>query len=263
MREPAPEARGGLVRIDFIELLLVYLRKWWLIVLCALVAGGLALLYTKTQVEPVYQAGVSVYVNNARNNEQSDYVSGTDLSTSKMLVNTYVNIISSDTVLGKVIEAAQLDYTPDQLRSILSARQVGDTEIFKVYINHTDPQECARIANAVANIAPGEIELFVEGSSCKIIDYATVPTTPIGPNYSRNAALGALLGCVAVLAFLTLRHTMDTRIKTEADLEFLGSIPVLGQIPSFSQPTKGRGYQGERLNPSPCQSGSTNHKEAR
>lgn len=221
--------------IDLLELLMAYLHKWWLIVLCGVLAGGIALTYTYFGITPLYRAGVSVYVNNSRSGQSIDYVTSSDLSTSKMLVNTYVNIISSDTVLEKVIEEAALGYTPDQLRDMLSASQVDETEIFRVYITHPDPQEAARIANAVAEIAPAEIEEFVEGSSCKIIDYANVPQARISPSYSRNTLLGAMVGCVLIVGVLTIQHFMDVRLKSEEDLEDLFELPVLGQIPAFSQ----------------------------
>ena len=231
-------------QIDLLELLMVYLKKWWIIVLCGIAAGAVALLYTVTQVTPLYQAGVSVYVNNIRSGEYIEYVSGSDLSTSKMLVNTYVNIISSNTVLEKVIEDAGLTCTVDELRDMLSASQVDDTEIFQVYITHPDPNEAARIANAVANIAPSQIENFVEGSSCKIIDYAAVPNERVSPSYSRNTLLGGVIGCILAIAVLTVRHLMDVRLKTEEDLEQFFELPVLGQIPSFSQGGQRRDRQG-------------------
>lgn len=234
MRERA-KGQQAEQQIDLLELLMIYLRKWWLIVLCGILTAGITLLYTYFCITPLYRAGVSIYVNNVRSGEYIENVTSSDLSTSKMLVNTYVNIISSNTVLEKVISEAGLEYTPDQLRSMLSASQVNETEIFRVYITHPDPQEAARIANAVADAAPAEIEEFVVGSSCKIIDYAQVPQSRISPSYSRNTLLGGAVGVFAVVAVLTLFHFMDVRLKTEEDLEDLFELPVLGQVPVFTQ----------------------------
>ena len=240
MRERAKEQQLE-QQIDLLELLMVYLRKWWLIVLCGILGGSIALLYTYFCITPLYRSGVSIYVNNVRSGEYIENVTSSDLSTSKMLVSTYVNIISSNTVLEKVIADAGLDYTPDQLRGMLSASQVDETEIFWVYITHPDPNEAARIANAVADIAPAEIEEFVEGSSCKIIDYAQVPQGRISPSYSRNTLLGGVVGAFAVVCVLTLLHFMDVRLKSEEDLEDLFELPVLGQIPAFTQSSQRQG----------------------
>ena len=229
-----------MVEIDLRKLLLAYLHKWWLIALCALLVGAASLLYTMEMVTPLYQASVTIYVNNVRSGERIDYISGSNLQASQQLVNTYSNIIKSDTVLSKVAQEAHVDYTPENMRKLLSTKQVGETELFNVYITHPDPEEAAHLANAVANVAPAEIENFVEGSSAKIIDYAKVPTSRCSPSYSRSAVLGAAIGGVLAVVYVTLRCLMDVRIKEEEDLAALFDYPVLGQIPRFDQLSSGK-----------------------
>ncbi len=191
-------------------------------------------------VTPLYQANITVYVNNVRSGERIDYISGSNLQASQQLVNTYSNIIKSDTVLSKVAEEAGVDYMPDEMRKILTTKQVGETEMFNVYIVHPDPAEAAHIANAVATVAPAEIEGFVEGSSAKIIDYAKVPDKRFSPSYSRSAVLGAAVGGILALAYVTIRCLLDVRIKEEEDLTALFALPVLGQIPSFDDAAPGK-----------------------
>ena len=228
------------MEIDLRKLFLAYLHKWWVILLCAVVVGVGALFYTMKLVTPLYQANITVYVNNVRSGERIDYISGSNLQASQQLVNTYSNIIKSDTVLSKVAEEAGVDYTPDEMRKILTTKQVGETEMFNVYIVHPDPAEAAHIANAVATVAPAEIEGFVEGSSAKIIDYAKVPDKRFSPSYSRSAVLGAAVGGILALAYVTIRCLLDVRIKEEEDLTALFALPVLGQIPSFDDAAPGK-----------------------
>ena len=232
--------RDGVVEIDLLKLLQALLQKWWLIVLCALVLGAASLLYTVKFVTPLYRASITVYVNNVRSGERIDYISGSNLQASQQLVNTYSNIIQSDTVLNKVIEEAGVPYTPEQMRKILSTSQMGETELFNVYIVHPDPEEAARLANTIANVAPAEIEGFVEGSSAKIIDFAKVPDQRYSPSYSRAGLLGAVLGGLAASAYVVLRSLLDVRIRDEEDLQSLFPYPVLGQIPRFDAPASGK-----------------------
>lgn len=239
------EKREGL-EIDLQKLLLAYIKKWWLILACTVVAGLVSFYVTANFVTPMYKASVMVYVNNSKSDTQIDSISSSSLSTAQRLVNTYINMIESDTVLEKVAEATGLNITAGQIRSVMSAAQVDDTELFSVTITHEDPKLAAHIANAVAEVAPGEIEDFVEGSSTKIIDYAKVPTAPSSPNKSRNCIIGALVGCVVALLYVTLRFLLDVRIKDEEDLNMLFDLPVLAQIPSFaaegSKRSNGYGY---------------------
>ena len=239
MKDTLPRNNEAM-EIDLLKLFMAYLHKWWLILLCALVVGGGTRLYTMKLVTPLYQASITVYVNNVRSGERIDYISGSNLQASQQLVNTYSNIIQSDTVLSKVAQEAHVDYTPEDMRKLLSTKQVGETELFNVYITHPDPEEAAYLANAVASVAPAEIEGFVEGSSAKIIDYAKVPEKRSSPSYSRSAILGALVGGILAVAYVTLRCLLDVRIKEEEDLASLFDYPVLGQIPRFDQPSPGK-----------------------
>lgn len=241
MKETMNKGREDM-EIDLQKLLMVYLKNWWIILLCGLIVAGGALIYSKQCITPLYRASVTVYVNNAKSSQTIDYITGSNLTASQQLVSTYVNIIQSDTVLTKVVESGGLDYTPEQVRSIMSASQVGETELFTVSISHPDPQMAAHIANAVADVAPAEIAKIVEGSSTKIIDYAKVPQRRYTPSYSRNTMLGGLVGCVLAVGFVTLRYLLDVRIKDEEDLTQLFDLPVLGQIPAFTQTASKQRY---------------------
>lgn len=234
MRENGEQRSAG-VEIDLQELLMFYLRKWWMIILCAVLAGAIALGGTYFLMTPLYKASVSVYVNNNRESPEDGYVSYNDLSVSLRLVNTYINIITSDRVMDKVSAALNNEYTSNQLAGYLSAEQVENTEIFRLYVTHPDPEEAARIANVVAQIAPDEISKIIEGSSARVIDLAKVPTQKASPNYSTLTILGIVAGALVAIVFLTVRKLSDTRIKNEDDLAALFDMPILGRIPDLTQ----------------------------
>jgi len=232
MNERNADRKMG-VEIDLQKLLAAFLRKAWLIAVFVVAAALIGWYWTTNFVTPMYKSSITVYVNSVKTDQQINSISSSSLATAQRLVLTYVNMIKSDTVLEKVAEAADHGITAKEIRASLSAAQVDETELFDVIITHSDPEKAAHIANAVAAVAPGEIERFVEGSSAKIIDYAKVPTGPSSPNVSRNVILSAFLGGVAAVALLTLQFLMDVRIKDEEDLQALFDIPVLGQIPEF------------------------------
>ena len=227
------DERAEMMEIDLMKLLMVYLRKWWLILICGLAGACIALVFTINFITPTYRASVSVYVNNTRNNQSVDYVTSGNLDASQRLVNTYINIVQSDRVLELVSAKLNGSYTVMELREMLSAAQVDKTEIFKLYISSPNPEEAARIANVIAEVAPTEISNLVEGSSARIIDYAKVPEQRYTPSYSKNTVMGGLIGCVLVAAYLTLMFLLDVRIKDDEDLTALFDVPILGQIPNI------------------------------
>lgn len=240
------------LELDLQKLILAYLRKWWLLAGCAVAAALLAGWFTVNFITPLYSASVTVYVNNAGRDQKINYITGSNLETAQHLVNTYIQIIESDSVLEKVSAAGRLGMEAKEIRACMRAAQKGEAEIFEVRITHPDPQMAARIANAVAEVAPGEIESFVEGSSTKVIDYAKEPNAPSSPNLSKNVVLGGMIGGLLAAAYITLVFLMDVRIKDEEELAVLFNLPVLGQIPGFGstgskrrRDPKGAAYESE------------------
>ena len=237
MREKRTDNQD-IVEIDLWKMMLVLLDRWKLIFGSGLAVAVLSLIFTTQFITPLYRASITVYVNNVNANETIEYVNASNLAASQQLVNTYVNMIRSDTVLEKVSQSGDLEYTANQIRGMMTAGQVDETEIFEVYISHPNPEEAAKIANAIADVAPAEISYFVEGSSTKIIDYAKVPEAPYTPSVIRNTMLGGILGGIAAVGLVFLGYMMDARIKDEEELSVRYELPVLGRIPNFNENNK-------------------------
>lgn len=234
------------IQIDLQKLLLAYLHRWYLPVIFALIGGVAVLAYTFLRVTPMYRASVTLYVNNRSQFQlQQEYVSGSDLSTAQKLVQTYITITTSDRVMSDASEELGGAYTAEQLKRMITAAQMNQTEVFALYVTAPDPQEAARIANVMADVVPKVLSSIIEGSSARVIDYARVPKTMFSPSYSRNALVGALVGLVLALGYLTLDFLMDVRIKDEEELEGLLEYPVLGQIPDFAYVGRGRKKSGK------------------
>ncbi len=221
------------VELDLREFLRVLLKRIWIVILCAVVFGASVYAYTVNFVTPQYEASVSIYVNNS-NGKDNYYLSSGDLAVALRLVATYVNIIESDTVLDKVIQETGLLLSTGQLRNMISAEVVGETEMFRVTVKTPNAQMSADLANAIAAIAPEEIAKIIEASSAKVIDYAKVPMAPSSPNYKTSTVLGAFVGALLAVAVILLQTMLDVRIKNEEDILKISPIPVLGVIPDLN-----------------------------
>ena len=230
--------------LDLYAIAKVLLKRAWIIVLCAIITALLTLGYTANFVQPMYQAQVTMYVNNNAGNTGA--VSSGNLAVAMQLAKTYVNIIRSDRVLEKVIEETGAMLTTKQVRGAISAETQEETEMFTVRVTTQDPQLSADLANAIARVAPGEISNIIEGSSAKVIDYAKVPTSRTSPSYKVNTVVGAIIGAVLSAAFFVAQMLLDTRVKGEEDLKKICQIPVLGMIPDFAQPAKENEKKGRR-----------------
>lgn len=231
------KARGAEAEIDFKKMVGFYLKHWVSIVVSGVAVALVALVITVFALTPMYRSSVTVYVNNSKNT-QIDALTGSNLSAAIHLVKTYVNIIESKPVLEEVAQVGQLDYTVEQLRGIISAVQVEDTEMFVVSAVHPDPEMAAHIVNTVAEVAPNRISEIVEGSSAKIVEYADPAKSPFTPSIKKNVVLGGLLGCLLMVIICTLQYLFDMRLQDENDIAMYFNAPVLGVIPDFNQTAK-------------------------
>ncbi len=69
----------------------------------------------------------------------------------------------------------------------------------------------------------------------QITQPAVAPSDPSKPVLSVNMLMGALLGLLASLAAVFIIEQMDRRIRTEHQVERLGSGPILGALPRLSR----------------------------
>lgn len=232
------------IEIDIKEFAKVLWKRVWIILLCIILLAAATFAYTKVFVTPLYTASVTIYVNNNSEMGNSGALSSADLSVALRLVNTYMNIIKSDSVLGEIIDKTGVKMTTEQLRKALNTEAVEETEMFQVSVITANAQMSADIANTIADVAPGRITEIIEGSSAKVIDYAKVPAVQSSPNYTKNTVIGGLAGAVLAVAGIAAHMMLDMHIKREEDLEKICDIPILGKIPEMIESKSKYGKAG-------------------
>lgn len=245
LKEEKPK-KEAFEEIDLIPLFKAVVSKWWLIVIFAVVFGIASYFVTDTFITPTYQSGFTAYVNNysgtasagTETTNGGKKLTTSDITASQSLVKTYSKIILSRSVLSEAAAKVNLNYTPAQLSKMVSTNTEDDTEVIGVYVTADDPKVAAQLAGAISEVAPKIISQIIEGSSMQIIDEPLVPTSINSPSYSRNTALGILIGAVIAVAIIAVKELLDDHIKNEDDLEEKFSFPVVGVIPDINSAIK-------------------------
>ncbi len=233
--------------INLAEIMSALLRRLWLIVLCAVLAGALMYGYTANFITEMYKSRITVYVNNTVVvNESTAYnITASDLATSQRLVLTYINILKSDRVLDEVAAKVGRGVSAAYIRGMMTAAALDETEVFEVVISSSDPKLAHDIAKTIGEVAPDIIGEIVSGSSTSIIDWPKVATAPYAPNRNRNTAIGMIVGAVLAVCVVVLQTLLDVRVKSEDDLANISGAPVLGLIPDLAMESKDQyGYSG-------------------
>lgn len=220
------------IEIDLRAIFFTLRKKIVFMVLIAIICGAVAGCFTNFFVEPKYTAMITLCAYNDNNRIGTDgSITSSEIDASQNLVNTYLEIIKSNTFLEKVADNLDYEITPGTIKSMISCGQVEDTFIFKVQVTSTDATQAKEIANTIAQICPDEIVRIVNAGSVQIVDLASQPVKPSSPNLKKIIGIALLGGFAVSFALFFLKELFDTSINDEKDLEREFDIPVLGTIP--------------------------------
>ncbi|MGN1051611.1 MAG: YveK family protein, partial [Acutalibacteraceae bacterium] len=168
--------------INIGELFVALWKKAWMIAIVTVLVGAIIGSYAFFFITPKYKASCMLYVNNNSVSVGGASFDISDLNAAKSLVNTYMVILNSRNVLNDVIEKSEVDYSYNEIKSMITSAPVESTEVFEVVVTSTNPAEAEKIANAICSVLPKKIASIVESSSVRIVDSAVLPEEKSSPN---------------------------------------------------------------------------------
>lgn len=227
------------IDIDLRKIFYMMRTKVVYIILATFLLAGIAGVFTHFFIAPTYTANAKFYVySNPNNTVSTDRAINTnEIDASSDIINTYVYLLKSDTVLDKVAQDLGIA-SGESLKNLISANVIENTLIFQVKVTTTDPEQSAKIANSIAKIAPDEIVRLVNAGGASVVDYAKVPTKPVAPNLKKNVIVGAMIGFLVSFALFFVYELFDTTITNARDLERDFDVPILGTIPRLDAPDR-------------------------
>ena len=238
------EKSNGFLEVSMWRLFHAVLKKSWIVALVAIIGAVASLLVSLYLITPQYESSAMFYVNN--NNlslgDTSVSITSADITASKSLVESYIVILDTRNSLNDVIDYAGVDRTYREVREMLTAEAVNETEIFRVTVTSENPEEAEKIAEAISYILPKRIASIIEGTSAKIVDTAVLPGTPSSPNILTNTILGFLLGLVLAVAAIAMQELFDVTVRTEDDVTQSCKHPILASVPNMNVSGKGGYY---------------------
>ncbi|MBI3176949.1 MAG: hypothetical protein HYZ35_03060 [Chloroflexi bacterium] len=217
------------------EYLRLLYRRGWILALVAALTAASAFVFSKLQT-PVYKSTIYLLVQPAR----TDF--GLTQS-AKILLRSYVAWMDTDNRAKEVIDALQLDRTPQDLRGHVTI--ASDDSRFVIQIDVEN--ENGDLAN---DIAREWAQIFVqwrndENQKQQIQDRVDAlilddPRFALDhPKASINTPAGAVLGLLlgGVIVFV-LEYLDSSVIRSAADIQRQFNLPVLGAIPATESARK-------------------------
>ncbi|MFU8793651.1 MAG: YveK family protein [Acholeplasmataceae bacterium] len=223
------EDQHGMNEIDLMSLFKMLWNKWYVIVLSVMLCFGIAFIYAFYMIDDVYtaQSSMLVLVENEDSTIDANFRFGQNL------VDTYSELAKSDLVIDQLIANLGLTYSCADIRKNMTISGVNNTIIIKLSIQHNDPELAAAIANEIAMIMKDVSSQYQGFDNIEILDVASIPTTPTGPNRILYVAIGIILGGIIGVGIIFVFEFMDTSIKSPKDIEQKLGLKLLAAIPDY------------------------------
>ena len=208
-------------------------KKHFFTILISTIAGILVcVLAMMFLVTPKYNSEAQLLVNQ-QSSQQNIQVS--EIQSNIQMINTYRDIITGQSVLGRVNENLGNQYTIGELRDAITVDQGQNSQAFKV----TAVMETAEDAQLVLDelvttfeATIGEIYGDVE-ASIFVLSPATYNPNRVSPKLIIFILIGAVIGLAVSLIIILIVELMDTTVKEDDYLTQLGLIN-LGHIYELS-----------------------------
>lgn len=129
------------------EIVRILWKRLWMIVLGTILISVIVFVASRNMA-PVYQARVTLMVNQSTNTPFAGYLS---LSTGEGLALTYSELLKTRPLLEIVIANLDLDLSPDDLReNKIRTSLIPDTQLLELTVEDANPQRASDIANEIA-----------------------------------------------------------------------------------------------------------------
>jgi len=177
-------------------------RNWWLLVVCAAVAGSATYLLTDRQT-PQYETTLRLAVGPSPSiTRQTRIAQAVDSLNKRSLVTTFAEIVAGRRIRDEAVRELGL---PEDVASryTVSANALPEANVIALRVRGPDPETAEGLAQAIASRAEPAIEDFYKNFAVRQLDEAETPSDPVTPQPTRDASL-AVAGGLALGFFLGL-----------------------------------------------------------
>lgn len=241
--------------VDIVPVVKALWKNAWIMIASTLIAGIIAYCVTRFVMAPVYECSITAYINNRSENISiQDYSMGLstgDLQASRTLATTYIEVLTSRSLLMEACDDADLSYSLKKLQKAVTAESVNDTEILEISVKLQNAQDACALSEAIEKLAPDYVAKVVDGSSMQIMDSSYLKEKPVSPSFPINIAVSMLLGFIISAVSIVVWAVSNDVIDNEDELIDRLGVTVVGTIPDLVEARKkdyGYGYGYGRKN---------------
>ncbi|SCN21462.1 Capsular polysaccharide type 8 biosynthesis protein cap8A [Clostridium sp. N3C] len=205
-------------------------KRFMIIFIITILSTVVSAIFSYLIIEPKYKADISVIIGKNENGQSTSY-NYNDIMMYQKLVKTYSTIAVSRTVIEDVKDKLDLEYSVEEIKSMISATPEGDSQLLTLTVESDNAETAARIANQLAYSLKKTSKDYLNEDGVHILDDALVPTSPSSPKPVLNMLIAFFIGLMVSVGIAFLLEYLDNTVKTQEDVEKLIGVPVIGIIP--------------------------------
>lgn len=211
------------ITIDIGRIFKAIFRKWWLIIIVAIIFFAGAFVYTDSR-QDVYRSTTSVF--------SVSYGSYSESMEANKILQSYGEIANS----RKVAERAAFLLNDSRITAgdILSSSRIlisEDSAIIRISAYSTDPFLAVEIANAVAQAFTIEAKGTFGIDTLKVLDEAQSASLYQGKDQMKYSVIAFLAGLFIPMVVIAIRVIVSDDVYYVSDAELDGKLEILGIIP--------------------------------
>lgn len=221
--------------VNLKELFRYILSKFYIVVTATVVvvlAGEIYSTYLKT---PLYRSTTKLVLTSSQGDNSQTAVTNTDVTLSNNLVKTYSEIVTSRSVLAKVIDNLKLDTTTDELANKVTVSSVSNTQIITIAVSDPDASQAEKIANEIAKVFKAEIVSLYKIDNVQIVDKAQVASSPYNVNILKQTLQFLAAGLAMGIGIVLIMFYLDNTVKNSQVVEDKVGLVVLGVVPKVGK----------------------------
>lgn len=233
-------------QISIKDLVLLFWNHIIMLVIMLVVGAASAYAYTTFAIAPQYSSHISMYVQTYTSISNDNELAYNDISKSKQLINTYIQVLKDDAVMASVGDEL-LKYfdtetlsgsfamsdgkiKPSSLASAISISTVTDTSAITIVATTKNAELSAKVCNELCKQANYFTDKAIGVGEIKSIDTAKVYPNPVGPNKMKNTAMGGIALMLIAAFIIFVIDFFDNTIKGSEYLSKKYKKAILGEI---------------------------------
>jgi len=220
----------------------IFVRRWVVMLLAAVVVAGGYFAYTQITFVPQYESTATLYILREKEGDTINR-SSDDFSLALKVVKDCDYLLKSHSVLDEVIAQQHLRIDYDDLYDNVSTSNPSDTRILKVTVKSDTPQSAKEIVDAICTVGTVKIQDAMGFQQVNLYEYGIIENEPCNRTAYSTYAILALIAAILVYCGFFVAFLLDDRIRTEEDIERYLGLSILGEIPNANDSkSRKKGY---------------------